>query len=156
MRTRMDELKILPKIIVGDELHERINQRMEYFSNLELPGMIELPNVVAWTIGALLVFGVGMIRRSLIEPVGTNETIESVPKRYDLAWKSIVLVIIYVSVMSLDLMSFIWSTLLFVPTCVILLNGFHKTKMVYVLEITLLMSFGLNYVFTELFMVALP
>ena len=153
---RMDELRTSLRVIVGDELQDRIDQRMEYFSKFDTPSMIRLPNVVGWTIGALLVFGAGMIRRSITMPVRKSETIESLPKRFDLAWKTIALVVIYVGVMSLNLMSFIWATILFVVICASMLSGFQKSKIIYVLEITLLMSFGLHYVFTQLFTVTLP
>ncbi|MDA0349727.1 MAG: tripartite tricarboxylate transporter substrate-binding protein [Verrucomicrobia bacterium] len=156
VRTRMDEFKILPRVIVGEELQEKIDQRMEYFSKFDPPRMLELPNVVAWTIGALLVFGAGIIRSCLTTPVVKSESIESIPKRFDLAWKTIALVVVYVAVMALDFISFVWATILFVLICATMLNGLQKTKVVYLLEITFLMSFGLHYVFTEIFTVSLP
>jgi tripartite-type tricarboxylate transporter receptor subunit TctC len=156
VRARMDELKIQPRVLVGDELQERIDRRTEYFSSITTPGMIALPNVVAWTIGALIVFGLGILRSSLTTAPDKPDSSETIPKRFGLAWMTIALVIIYVAVLGLNFLSFIWATILFVLTCATMLNGLNKTKFVYVLEISLLMSFGLHYVFTQIFTVSLP
>ena len=58
--------------------------------------------------------------------------------------------------MAMGWVSFIWATLLFVIVSCLLLLGLKKDKLLLVVEISLLMSFGVHFVFTNIFMVSLP
>lgn len=156
VRERLAELSILPQIIVGDELRERIETRMKSFADMTIVERVKLPNVVAWTFGAILVFGVGVLmnhRRSR-KSLATQET--NLHLRFDLVWKSLLLVFGYVLLMAMGWLSFIWATLLFVFMGCLVLVDFKKDKLLIVVELSLLMSFGVHLVFTQIFMVSLP
>ncbi len=156
VRERLAELSILPQIIVGDELRERIQGRMKSFADMAIIERVKLPNVVAWTIGAILVFGVGVFmnyRRSRGKASTSEATLEL---RFDLVWKSLLLVLGYVLLMAMGWLSFIWATLIFVFSACLVLIDFKKDKLLLVVELSLLMSFGVHLVFTQIFMVSLP
>ncbi|MDA7640105.1 hypothetical protein N8787_00575 [Opitutaceae bacterium] len=54
------------------------------------------------------------------------------------------------------ILPFIWATILFVVIAGLFLTGLDKRKWISVLEVALLMSFGLHFVFTQLFTIDLP
>lgn len=156
VRERLAELSILPQIIVGDELRERIQSRMTSFADMTIIERVKLPNVVAWTVGAILVFGVGVVRNQMRS--GSKTATDNVVRdlRFDLVWKALGLVVGYVLFMAMGWLSFIWATLIFVLAACLTLVGFKKDKLLLVVELSLLMSFGVYFVFTQIFLVSLP
>ena len=156
VRARLAELSILPQVIVGEELTDRIDSRMKRFSGMTLNQRVELPNVVGWTLGGILIFGLGIVRSYLRQGPKESEEAGPIHLRFDLVKISLLFVFCYVLVMALGFMSYVWATLIFVPACGILLTGFNNTRLVYVVEISLLMSFGVYFVFTQLFLISLP
>ena len=64
--------------------------------------------------------------------------------------------IVYVLIMGLGILHFVWATILFVVAAGLFLTQFDRRKWVPVLEVALLMSFGLHYIFTQLFSIDLP
>lgn len=155
VQERLAELSVLPQVIVGDELKARIHKRMESFSGMIIPHRVELPNLVAWTVGGILVFGLGMVRRSLTS-IGQRFSPKEAGLRFDLVYVSLLLVFVYVLVMAMGWIPFVWATLVFVPAVGILLTGLLSVRWLYGLEIALLMSFGVHTVFTQVFLIALP
>ncbi|MCB1121975.1 MAG: tripartite tricarboxylate transporter substrate binding protein, partial [Verrucomicrobiae bacterium] len=91
VQARLAELSILPQIIVGEELRQRIDSRMKAFIRMNVQERIELPNVPLWTLGAMTLFGSIMVVRSIRRRTGlTNET-ETLALRFDLVWKTLLL-----------------------------------------------------------------
>ena len=156
VRSRLGELSILPQIIVGNELKDRIATRMASFSEMTIIERVELPNVVAWTLGAMIVFGLAVVRNRLNSHVAEPTVEEPTRLRFDLVWKSLALVFFYVLVMAMGWISFIWATVLFIVSSCLVLVGLNKGKLLVVVELSLLMSFGVHLIFTQLFMVSLP
>ena len=156
VRERLTELSILPQIIVGDELRERIEARMKSFGDMTIVERVKLPNVVAWTFGAMLVFGVGVWMNYMRSRKSVESQETTLRLRLDLVWKSLLLVFGYVLLMAMGWFSFIWATLLFVLMGCLVLVDFKKDKLLIVVELSLLMSFGVHLVFTQIFMVSLP
>jgi len=156
VRGRLAELSILPNVIVGEELNDRIQARMEKFSEMTIIERVSLPNVVAWTLGAMLVFGLGVIRNYLRPQEVEANVNGDINSRFDLVWKSLVLVFLYVLGMAMGWISFILATALFVAVTGLVLVGLNRGKLLVVFELSLLMSFGVHLIFTQLFMVSLP
>jgi len=153
VKKRMNELKIIPHTLVGEELHERIQRQMERFSEVKTEPRIDLPNVTGWTLTALILSGLGVIRKFLKNSPAQHE---SAALRKDLAWLTVGLLIIYVGVMAYGLVPFVWATTLFVLASGLMLTGIKSGKWVYVVEISLLLSFGADFIFTRVFLVSLP
>ena len=132
------------------------DSRLAAFSGMTLKQRVDLPNVPLWTFGAIVFFGLGIIRSYLlpnkkVEVSGIREIL-----RFDLVRICVGLVFCYVLSMALGFLSFVWATLIFVPICGVILTGINKTRFSYVLEVSLLMSFGVHFVFTQIFMISLP
>ncbi len=155
VQKRLSELSVLPQVIVGEELRTRIDQRMESFSGMIIPNRVELPNLVAWSVGGILIFGLGMMSQSL-RLTGQRPSWKETGLRFDLVYVSLLLVFVYVLVMAMGWVPFILATLVFVPVVGILLTGLLSVRWIYVFEIALLMSFGVHAVFTQAFLISLP
>ena len=156
VRGRLAELSILPHVIVGEELKDRIQDRMEKFSEMSIIERVKLPNVVAWTLGAILLFGVGVIRNQLRSNSTSDSENDPTVLRFDLVWKSLLVLFLYVLVMAMAWVSFVWATILFVVFACLVLVGLKKENLLVVAELALLMSFGVHLIFTQVFMVTLP
>ncbi|MBH53128.1 MAG: hypothetical protein CMI18_02140 [Opitutaceae bacterium] len=156
VQTRLEELSILPQLIVGEELRRRIGDRMVSFAGMSLKQRVDLPNVAGWTVGAILVFGLGILQSRLRSPEIVPGISDAPVLRFDLARICLLAAALYVLVMALGWLSFVWATLLFVPFCGLTLSGFSSTRILYALEISLLISFGVHFIFTKLFLVSLP
>ena len=63
---------------------------------------------------------------------------------------------IYVLLMGLGVLSFVWATMIFIAVAGLFLTGGAKSKLIYVAESALVMSFGLHFVFVQLFTIDLP
>ena len=66
------------------------------------------------------------------------------------------MVLVYVMLMGLGVLSFVWATMIFIAVAGLLLTGAEKSKLIYVAESALLISFGLHFVFVQLFTIDLP
>lgn len=157
VQEKMQELQILPKIIRDDELHARIDQRMEKFGQVEVTKGVDLPDVTKWTLGAVAVFGLGVLGQRLrakkqVSPMAAPDQ----PQRYRYAYGTMVMSVVYVLLMGLDLLSYVWATLLFVICAGLWLTQGDKRKRIYILELALVMSFVIHYVFTQVFTIDLP
>ncbi len=75
---------------------------------------------------------------------------------YDYAIGTIAMTVVYVLLMGLGLLPFVWATILFVIGVGLFLTRMDRSKWVPIFEVALLMSFGLHYVFTQLFTIDLP
>ena len=64
--------------------------------------------------------------------------------------------VVYVLLMGLDLLPYVWATLLFVICAGLWLTQGDKRKRIYILELALVMSFVVHYVFTQVFTIDLP
>ncbi len=156
MLKRTKELQILPRIIVGDELSQRIDSRMDTFGTVKPEQRVELPDFEKWTLAFVLVF-VAIVVVNLIRNKERETTPESKLRlRYDFAFGTLFLTIVYVLLMGLGIVSFVWATILFVVAAGLFLTRMDKRKWISILEVALLMSFGLHFVFTQLFTIDLP
>ena len=91
-----------------------------------------------------------------LRPKEEPQNSDTLRLRYDLAFGTLLMSIVYVLLMGLRIMPFVWATIVFIVASGLFLTRFDKRKSVYVLEIALLMSFGLHFVFTQLFTIDLP
>ena len=156
VQQRTNELQILPRILVGDELHQRIEGRMEDFAQVKPESRVELPDFTLWTLGSvaafsLIVFGKRFVGTGSPCAKGTEKGL-----RFDFAFVTLAMTVVYVLLMGLGLLSFVWSTIAFICASGLFLTRFNKRKMVAVFEVALLMSFGLHFIFTQLFTIDLP
>ncbi|GAB5561751.1 MAG: hypothetical protein SynsKO_33980 [Synoicihabitans sp.] len=157
VQEKMQELQILPKIVRGEELHARIDQRMEKFGEVEVAKGVDLPNVTHWTLGAVVVFGLGVLGQRLRRAKPALPTDSAGPsQRFGYAYGTMVMSVVYVLLMGLDLLSYVWATLLFVICAGLWLTQGDKRKRIYILELALVMSFVVHYVFTQVFTIDLP
>ena len=153
---RTEELQILPRIIVGEALSQRIDDRMEAFGKIKPEHRIELPDFETWTVGFVLVFA-GIVLVNRFRKPATEGTAESSTHlRYDFAFGTLVMTVVYVLLMGLGFLSFVWATILFVVAAGLFLTRMDKRKWISILEVALLMSFGLHFIFTQLFTIDLP
>ena len=76
--------------------------------------------------------------------------------RYDLATIFLVLTLTYTAVMAFHLVSFKWATAVFLILTCGFLTKFARDKAIYIVQLCLIMSFGLNVVFTQIFGIELP
>ncbi|MEM7394951.1 MAG: tripartite tricarboxylate transporter substrate binding protein, partial [Verrucomicrobiota bacterium] len=56
VRENLDRLKIIPRIIAGDELHQRIEAKMKGYQDMTVKKQIQLPNPMHWTLGMITFF----------------------------------------------------------------------------------------------------
>lgn len=153
-RTR--ELQILPRIILGQELANRIRNRMKAYGLIKPENRIELPDFERWTLLFVLVFSAALLvkYRFFRKPVMQETGEEGL--RYDLAFGTLAMTVAYVLLMGLNLLSFVWATITYILIVGLFLRQFKIRKCRSVLEVALLMSFGLHFVFTQLFSIDLP
>lgn len=156
MLKRTDELQILPRIIVGDELSERIDARMDAFGKIKPESRVELPDFEWWTVFFVLLFVVIVAINRLRRRASALDDVASTHLRYDYAIGTLAMTVIYVLLMGLGILPFVWATILFVVGGGLFLTRMDKSKWVPIIEVALLMSFGLHYIFTQLFTIDLP
>lgn len=156
MLKRTEELQILPRIIVGDELSERIDLRMEIFGRIKPESRVELPDFEWWTVFFVLLFIAIVVINYFRSRSSDPESVSTSHLRYDYAIGTIAMAVVYVLLMGLGLLPFVWATILFVIGGGLFLTRMDRSKWVPILEVALLMSFGLHYVFTQLFTIDLP
>jgi len=154
---RTEELQILPRIIVGDELQERIDRRMEVFGSVKPENRVELPDFEWWTVFFVLLFiALVAISHFRAKPTSGSPLGESVRLRYDYAFGTLAMTIVYVLLMGLGILPFVWATILYVVGGGLFLTGMDRRKWLPIAEVALIMSFGLHHVFTQLFTIDLP
>lgn len=156
MLQRTKELQILPRIIVGDELSQRIDDRMDAFGKIKPEHRIELPDFEVWTLGFVLLFVVLVSVSHFRSKSSKVDATSEIRLRYDFAFGTLAMTIIYVLIMGLGIVPFIWATIIFVMATGLFLTGMDKRKWLPIVEVALLMSFGLHFVFTQLFTIDLP
>ena len=157
VKGKLDELKIIPRVISGNQLKERIVKKMDSFNNMKVEKGVEVPNLVNWTLGFIIFFGaiVGVKTVREEKEASTGEAIDFKP-RNDLALGIIFMTLVYAVVISLHVIDFRLATGIYVFAAGGLLTKFSKEKMIFTIEIALLMSLGLYFVFTEIFLIELP
>ena len=153
---RTQELQILPRIIVGDELANRIEDRMNAYGLIKPENRVELPEFEWWTLLAVFVFSAVVIVKVIFSSKVVPKNIEGERQRYDFAFVTLAMTVVYVLLMGLGFISFVWATLVFVVVAGLYLKKFELRKFLPVLEVALLMSFGLHFIFTQLFAIDLP
>ena len=150
------DLEILPRIIVGDEMNTRIKQRTEIFDSIKPESRVELPDFTLWTLVSVGLFSLVVFWKRWMASKAEIKRTDTPRLRYDLAFGTLLMSIVYVLLMGLRIMPFVWATIVFIVASGLFLTRCDKRKFVYVLEIALLMSFGLHFVFTQLFTIDLP
>ena len=153
---RSNELRIEPRTIVGRELQDRIDRKMRQFSGMKTSERLDLPDVVFWAFVFVAVFGVAVFTKR--KSNGTESTFESesLTLRFDKAFVVVGMCVVYVTLMSFGIASFVWATSLFVVASGLYLTDFDKRRLLPVFETAFLLSFGLHFVFTKLFAIQLP
>jgi hypothetical protein len=115
-----------------------------------------LPDVIAWTIAGICVFGAMILGKFVFGKRLASEKVTEGRMRYDFAFGTLGMCLVYVLLMGLGVLSFVWATIAFIVASGLYLTSCDKRKLVYVLEVALVMSLGLHYVFTVLFAIQLP
>ena len=139
------------------------------YGTLELPpgsfeplGSAVIPQVVA---GTIIVFSVWMIVRAVsrarveqeqIIDTDSSEEVESFRFRYDLAIVLVIFAIVYVAVMAMDWVRFSVATLVFMLASIGMLTGFARRQLPILIVLALVFGFGLEYLFTNVFVIDLP
>ena len=150
---KFKELQIEPKYYFGEELNKYINSRSEIISKTSVVKRVKLPDV------KVMVFFVIILLASIALYQNRNTEkpiVEKKMKRNDLAVYSIGLTVAYALVLSLSLLSFRPATLIYVLAVGFTLLKNDKSKYIYILQTSLLMSFGVFYIFTQIFTVDMP
>ncbi len=153
---RSKELEILPRTILGDELAERIESKTKLFSLMKTEQRVDLPDVTVWTIVAICVFGAMVLGKIVFGKRTISENAKEGRMRYDLAFGTLGMCLVYVLLMGLGVLPFVWATIAFIVASGLYLTSCDRRKLVYVFEVAFTMSFGLHYIFTVLFTIQLP
>lgn len=157
VQQRLAELEILPRVIRGDALQARIDERMATFDQVEVAAGVDLPDVTKWTLGAVVVFSLGVcFQRFGSKKSAPGKAGENSSQRMGYAYGTIAMAVVYVMLMGLDVLPFVWATLLFVICAGLWLTQGDRQKRIYILELALVMSFVVHYVFTQVFTIDLP
>jgi len=153
---RSEELSISPRTILGKELADRIESKMAQFAKMKTTQRVDLPDVTFWSIAAICVFGVTVFGKLIFGKRERSAKDGELTLRFDLAFGTVAMCLAYVLAMGLGWLSFVWATIAFIVGAGLYLTGGDRRTFVYVLEVALVMSFGLHYVFTQLFTIQLP
>ena len=156
VQQRTKEMEVLPRIIVGDELNTRIKQRTEIFDLIKPQSRVDLPDFTLWTLVSVGFFSLIVFGKQWLRPKSNIPKSDAPRLRYDMAFGTFFMTIVYVLLMGLRIAPFVWATIVFILASGLLLTRCDKRKFVYVLEIALIMSFGLHFVFAQLFTIDLP
>ena len=156
VKRRSAELEVDPRIIVGQELEDRIERKMSLFSEMKTENRLDLPDLTFWAIVSALGFGAALLRKSLRSSSEASSEAEAVRLRYDLAFGVAGMCAVYVLLMGMGILGFVWATILFLVASGLYLTNCDKRRVAYVLEMALLLSFGLHFVFTQVFAIQLP
>ena len=153
---RTGELQILPRIITGQELADRIRDRMRTYDLIKPDNPVELPDFEKWTLFFVFVFGAALLVRYLVyrEPIWQKP--EGKGLLYHFGFGALAMTVAYVILMGLNLLSFVWASIIYVLMVGLFLRGFKIRNCRPVVEVALLLSFGLHFVFTQIFTIDLP
>ena len=125
-------------------------------ARLKPKNRVELPDFTLWTLVSVGLFSCVVFGKRWSARSTDIQKTDALRLRYDLAFGTLLMSIVYVLLMGLRIMPFVWATTLFIVASGLFLTRCDKRKFVYVTEIALLMSFGLHFVFTQLFTIDLP
>ena len=157
MKSELKRLQIIPKVIEGEALKSRIKAKMEGFKAMKVERRVKVPNMTNWTLGFICFFAIIVIAKSFTQKEANGEEAgDGLKLRNDLAVGTVVITLVYTLLLSFHILDFRIATALYVLAAGSYLTGFDKKKLIYVGEISLLMSLGLYFVFTELFLIYLP
>jgi putative tricarboxylic transport membrane protein len=139
------------------------------YGTLELPpgsfeplGSASIPQFVA---GAIIVFSLWLIARAVLrarkaqddsDDASTTEAADSFRHRNDLAIALVVLAVVYVLVMAMDWVRFSVATLVFLLASIGMLSGFARRSLPLLIVLSGVLGFGLEYLFTKVFVIDLP
>lgn len=153
---RTAELQILPTFMAGEELQQRIEEKLEAFGAIKPVSRVDLPNFTHWTLGFVAAFSLIVLTQGLRKVSLPSEEVKVIRLRFDLAFGTMAMVVVYVLLMGLGMLPFVWATMVFIGGAGLLLTRAEKSKLIYVAESALVMSFGLHFVFVQLFSIDLP
>jgi putative tricarboxylic transport membrane protein len=156
VQRRTAELQILPKYLAGEALQNRIREKLDAFGAIKAVSRVDLPNFTHWTLGFVAVLALIVFAQWRANSLSSTEEDDGSQPRFDLAFGTLALVVIYVLLMGLGVLSFVWATMIFIAVAGLFLTGGAKSKLIYVAESALVMSFGLHFVFVQLFTIDLP
>jgi len=139
------------------------------YGTLELPpgsfeplGSAAIPQFVS---GAIILFSLWMIARAVLRQRKMREdsistwTTKSEPefrRRNDFAVALVVLAVVYVAVMAMDWVRFSIATFVFLLTSIGMLSGFARRALPFLIVLSAVLGFGLEYLFTKVFVIDLP
>jgi putative tricarboxylic transport membrane protein len=139
------------------------------YGTLDLPpgsfeplGSASIPQVVA---GAIIVFSLWVIARAILRqrtmrddstPTPTTESEDDFELRNDLGVALVVLAVAYVAVMAMDWVRFSIATLVFLIASIGMLSGFPRRSLPFLIVLAVVFGFGLEYLFTNVFVIDLP
>ena len=129
---------------------------MKGFNEMKVEKGVEVPNLVNWTFGFIIFFGLLAGVKSFRGEKKKKEEEKEFRARHDLAIGIIFMTLIYSVIISLHVIDFRIATAIYVFAAGGYLTKFDKKQLVYTIEIALLMSLGLYFVFTEIFLIELP
>ena len=127
---RSNELRIDPRTIVGEELQDRIDRKMQLFSEMKTSERLGLPDVVFWAFVFVAIFGVAVVAKSKSNEVGTTAKNDELRLRFDKAFGVVGMCAIYVLMMGLGIVPFVWATSLFLIGSGVYLTNFDKGRLI--------------------------
>jgi len=160
VKGKLDDLKIIPRVIEGEELAARIKKKMAGFEEMKIEKTLKLPNIAAWTIGLVGLFSLIVLGKAFSKKGYPEEELidddKDLKLRHDYAIGISIMTVLYVLILSLQLVDFRIVTAVFVFFAGLFLTGFDKKKLVYTVEVALIMSLGIFFVFSEFFKIDMP
>lgn len=159
------------KVEVGFSVFLVVLSGVTLWGTLDLPpgvfdpiGSAGFPRFISVVIGVLsLVILIRAVRKIVIgskeAPASRSQQDPVAPTfrpRHDLAIGFYVLSIAYASVLALRIVSFAIATTLFLAVSIGMLTRFYYKRLLIVIPIALVIGFGCQYIFTQVFVIDLP
>lgn len=159
-----NKLSIDSKFRSGDELKAHLKTRVEAFEKLAVEAQTDLPDFPAWTIGivaALLAFvGFDSFRKygtgeSAFDPTDPDDPLGGPPRFNVLGVCSLALLLAYVAALHYGI-GFVIATPIAIFLMGMTIAKWKPNWLLSIAQLAILFSLGVEFIFTQLFTVALP
>lgn len=164
VQTRLTQLKIAPIALEGEQLSRELKNRMDSAAAVAQRPTVPLPNFPLWIGGAVIVLAVlsfvpQRFRSTFASPAESTASEFSYQKMFfPTARVCFVLVLtsIYIASMQSGLLGYQLATFLFLLFQGIVLTVRNRRLLTTMVILSIFMSLGLHYVFTQVFVIDLP
>ncbi len=157
VRQKLDELKLEPKYLRGDELKANLDERIAAVSAVGQQERPDVPDFPVYVLAAIILCGLAIgtstLRRgdTTSPPGGWNLS----PRFRQVAILGVVITA-YVAVMQFELVSFPWATAVFILATGFVLTAGDRRQIPVLAETALIVAFGTHWLLTSVVITDLP